>query len=86
MAVRYQSAGARVNNSVAVEALDWPVEVVIGSIREPSDFAGLPVVIDGAVTWPRRGGRSGCARPSAACCSWTSSPRRPRPCRQRCCG
>jgi hypothetical protein len=31
------------------EGLDWPVEVVIGSIREPSDFAGLPVVIDGAV-------------------------------------
>jgi hypothetical protein len=31
------------------EALDWPVEVVIGSIREPSDFAGLPVVIDGSV-------------------------------------
>jgi hypothetical protein len=31
------------------EALRWPVEVVIGSIREPSDFAGLPVVIEGAV-------------------------------------
>jgi hypothetical protein len=31
------------------QALDWPVEVVIGSIREPSDFSGLPVVIDGAV-------------------------------------
>ena len=31
------------------EALGWPTEVVIGSIREPSDFAGLPVVIDGAV-------------------------------------
>ncbi len=31
------------------EALGWPVEVVIGSIREPSDFAGLPVVISGAV-------------------------------------
>jgi MoxR-like ATPase len=30
-------------------ALGWPVEVVIGSIREPSDFAGLPVVIDGSV-------------------------------------
>jgi MoxR-like ATPase len=28
---------------------DWPVEVVIGSIREPSDFAGLPVVTDGGV-------------------------------------
>jgi MoxR-like ATPase len=31
------------------EALGWPVEVVIGSIREPSDFAGLPVISDGAV-------------------------------------
>ncbi|MCW2608080.1 MAG: family ATPase, partial [Frankiales bacterium] len=25
-------------------ALGWPVEVVVGSLREPSDFAGLPVV------------------------------------------
>ncbi len=31
------------------EALDWPCEVVIASIREPSDFAGLPVVADGGV-------------------------------------
>ena len=31
------------------EALGWPVETVIGSIREPSDFAGLPVVVDGSV-------------------------------------
>ncbi|MFI6442213.1 AAA family ATPase [Streptomyces sp. NPDC050759] len=31
------------------EALGWPVEVVIGSIREPSDFAGLPVVDGGTV-------------------------------------
>lgn len=31
------------------EGLGWPVETVIGSIREPSDFAGLPVVIDGSV-------------------------------------
>ena len=28
------------------EALCWPTEVVIGSFREPADFAGLPVVID----------------------------------------
>jgi MoxR-like ATPase len=40
-------------------ALDWPVEVVIGSIREPADFAGLPVVHDGEVRmappgWARR--------------------------------
>lgn len=33
------------------EASYLPLEVVIGSIREPSDFAGLPVVIHGAVTW-----------------------------------
>ncbi len=31
------------------EALGLHTEVVIGSIREPSDFAGLPVVIGGAV-------------------------------------
>lgn len=31
------------------EGLGWPVEVVIGSIREPADFAGLPVVVDGGV-------------------------------------
>jgi MoxR-like ATPase len=41
------------------DALGWPTEIVIGSIREPSDFAGLPVVIDGAVqmappAWARR--------------------------------
>jgi hypothetical protein len=40
-------------------ALGWPVEVVIGSIREPADFAGLPVVHDGDVrmappAWARR--------------------------------
>jgi hypothetical protein len=29
--------------------MDWPCEVVIASIREPSDFAGLPVVADGGV-------------------------------------
>lgn len=41
------------------ESLGWPIEVVIGSIREPSDFAGLPVVSDGTVrlappAWARR--------------------------------
>jgi DNA polymerase III delta prime subunit len=30
-------------------ALEWPCETVIASIREPSDFAGLPVVIDDQV-------------------------------------
>lgn len=41
------------------ESFGWPVEVVVGSIREPTDFAGLPVVVDGAVmlappAWARR--------------------------------
>src|SRR4051794_27598857 len=41
------------------EARGWPCEVVIASIREPSDFAGLPVVVEGGVrfappTWARR--------------------------------
>ncbi|HEX4107531.1 MAG TPA: MoxR family ATPase [Solirubrobacteraceae bacterium] len=31
------------------ETLGWPVETVIGSIREPSDVAGLPVIVDGSV-------------------------------------
>ncbi|MEV4170516.1 AAA family ATPase [Nonomuraea sp. NPDC049709] len=31
------------------ESLNWPVEVVVGSIREPTDFAGLPVISDGTV-------------------------------------
>ncbi|MDQ1696718.1 MAG: hypothetical protein QOJ03_2071 [Frankiaceae bacterium] len=30
-------------------AMDLPVEVVVGSVREPSDFAGLPVVSEGSV-------------------------------------
>jgi len=41
------------------DALGWPVEIVIGSIREPADFAGLPVVAGGSVemappSWARR--------------------------------
>ena len=32
------------------DSLGLPVEVVVGSIREPSDFAGLPVIRDGH-TW-----------------------------------
>jgi hypothetical protein len=40
-------------------AMDVPCEVVIASIREPSDFAGLPIVADGGVrfappTWATR--------------------------------
>jgi len=30
-------------------AMDWPCETVIASIREPSDFAGLPIVSNGSV-------------------------------------
>ena len=41
------------------DAAGWPCEVVIASIREPSDFAGLPIVVDGEVRfapplWARR--------------------------------
>jgi hypothetical protein len=41
------------------EALGWPCETVIASIREPSDFAGLPVVVGDGVrfappAWARR--------------------------------
>jgi hypothetical protein len=41
------------------EAIGWPCETVIASIREPSDFAGLPVVVGDGVrfappTWARR--------------------------------
>lgn len=40
-------------------ALGWPCETVIASIREPSDFAGLPIVAEGEVrfaapNWARR--------------------------------
>ena len=46
------------------ESLGWPTEIVIGSIREPADFAGLPVVINGSVEmapplWARRLAASG---------------------------
>ena len=41
------------------DALGWPCETVIASIREPSDFAGLPVVVGDGVrfappAWARR--------------------------------
>ncbi|SFS59212.1 MoxR-like ATPase [Streptomyces harbinensis] len=46
------------------ESLDMPVEVVVGSIREPSDFSGLPVLRDGGTwfappRWAERLARSG---------------------------
>ncbi|HET7487732.1 MAG TPA: MoxR family ATPase [Acidimicrobiales bacterium] len=31
------------------EAIGWPCETVIAAIREPSDFSGLPVILDGLV-------------------------------------
>jgi AAA domain (dynein-related subfamily) len=34
-------------------AADWPCETVIASIREPSDFAGLPIVNDAAADGAR---------------------------------
>ena len=41
------------------DALGWPCETVIASIREPSDFAGLPIVVGEGVrfappAWARR--------------------------------
>src|SRR3984885_1975060 len=41
------------------ERSGWPCEVVIGSIREPTDFGGLPVVVEGEVrlappSWAKR--------------------------------
>jgi hypothetical protein len=47
------------------DALGWPCEVVIAAIREPTDFAGLPVVADNAEVvfappaWARRLHRAG---------------------------
>ncbi len=41
------------------ESIGWPCEVVIASIREPTDFAGLPIVVDDGIrfappTWATR--------------------------------
>lgn len=46
------------------DAMSWPCETVIAAIREPSDFAGLPVVTAGEVRmapprWARRLAESG---------------------------
>ena len=45
--------------AAAAEADDVPCEIVIGSLREPSDFAGLPVVTEEGVrmeppAWAKR--------------------------------
>jgi MoxR-like ATPase len=47
-------------------AAGWPCETVIASIREPSDFAGLPVVVGGATPGDR-------ARVEFAPPSWAGS-------------
>ncbi len=60
------------------EAMGWPCETVIASIREPSDFAGLPIVADGEVGSPRPAGPAGWRQAARACCSSTRSPP-PRP-------
>lgn len=31
------------------DSMGWPCETVIAAIREPSDFSGLPVIVDGVV-------------------------------------
>ena len=54
------------------EALGWPVETVIGSIREPSDFAGLPVVIDGSVQLSPPAWATRLCEAVGGSCSWTS--------------
>jgi hypothetical protein len=40
-------AGKTATVNAIANALDWPIETVLASLREPSDFAGLPVIIDG---------------------------------------
>lgn len=64
-------------------ASEWPLEVVIASIREPSDFAGLPVVSNGSWTLRRHGGPHGWSMQGAGCCSSTRSQRRRLPSRRR---
>ena len=39
--------GKTASVNALASALGWPIETVLASLREPSDFAGLPVVIDG---------------------------------------
>jgi hypothetical protein len=51
--------GKTVTVTAVAEALDMPLEVVLASIREPSDFSGLPVVREDGVrmeapAWARR--------------------------------
>ena len=51
--------GKSAHIAAAAAADDVPCEIVIGSLREPSDFAGLPVVTDDGVrleppSWAKR--------------------------------
>ena len=52
-------AGKTASINAMVDAMGWHVETVLASLREPSDFAGLPVLTDGDVRmappdWARR--------------------------------
>jgi len=57
-------AGKTASINAMVRAMGWHLETVLASLREPSDFAGLPVLADGEVRmappdWARRlAGRS----------------------------
>ena len=51
--------GKTASVNALASSLGWPIETVLASLREPSDFAGLPVVIDGDMRfappdWARR--------------------------------
>jgi len=45
----HPGTGKTATVTAIAEALKWPLEIVIASIREPSDFSGLPVVTDDGV-------------------------------------
>jgi hypothetical protein len=69
-------------------AAGWPCETVIASIREPSDFAGLPIVSDGGTDGVRPSlhppGPSPSRTPARAWCSLTRCRPLRRPCKRRC--
>jgi len=57
-------AGKTATITAVAEALELPLEVIIASIREPSDFAGLPVVREDGVrmeppAWAKRLAQAG---------------------------
>lgn len=49
-----------------------PCETVLGSIREPADVAGLPVVTESGVVLSPPLGRPGWPTREPGICSWTS--------------